>query len=328
MNPINSFLIRYRVRKVALTPRRITKRLSDVEIDRPLFLLGVQGGGLTILAKCFQRLQNTCFVHGNADSWDAADNEMHVCETSKKLPKEFSFHTNDFYPPNLSTNFYRYWTYATNDSLPHFRIENPGKISEESLNGFREYIKAIIRAHAKDLNACRFIDKSQLYTINIPLIRAALKGTSPYFAIFGRNPYGSVPRTAKNYFLNPDKHGFDMSYEDALRLCAEHWNNTFATALSDCDGSDDSLIMRIEDFFANPAVFCRKICDFAELDYSDDMVPAQGQKHTIYEQMARRWYPITQSSTEAALASLSETEISIVNAVCGETMKRMGYELR
>lgn len=328
MNPIEFFLTRYRVRKVALTPRRITTRLKDVKIDRPLFLLGVQGGGLTILAKCFQRLQNTCFVHGNADSWDAADNEMHVCETSKKLPKEFSFHTNNFFPENMPTNFYRYWTYATDQSLPHFRIENPEQVSEASLNGFRDYVKAIIRAHAKDLNACRFIDKSQLYTINIPLVRAALKGSSPHFAVFGRNPYGSVPRTAKNYFLSPNKHGFDISYDDALRLCAQHWNNSFATALADCAESNDNTIMRIEDFFEDPASFCRKICDFAQLPYNDSMVPSEGQKHTIYEQMARRWYPIKKSSTEAALASLSEREICIVNEVCGDTMEKLGYQIK
>lgn len=119
-----------------------------------------------------------------------------------------------------------------------------------------------------------------------------------------------------------------MSYEDALRLCAEHWNNTFATALTDCVQSDDSLIMRIEDFFLDPASFCRTICDFAQLDYTEDMVPAEGQKHTIYEQMARRWYPIKKSSTENALASLGEMEIRIINEVCGDTMMKLGYELR
>ncbi|WP_339859784.1 hypothetical protein [Thalassospira alkalitolerans] len=324
---INYFLKKYRLRKVTYTPRRLTTRLSEIKIDRPLFFLRVQGGGLTILAKCFQRLNNTCFANGNSDSWDAADNEMHVCVTSKKLPKEFSFHTNTFYPPELASNFYRYWTYATDQALPHFRIEDPESVGEKSLSGFRDYIKAIIRAHAKDINSCRFVDKSQLYTINTPLIRKALADSSPYFAIFGRSPYGSVPRTAKNYYLNPNKHGFDMSYEDALKLCAQHWNNTFSIALKDCNEKQDNLFLKIEDFFADPDSFCRKICDFAELDFSTEMAPKPDQKNTIYEQMARRWYPIKKSSTDSALRSLTELEISIVNEICGKTMQNLGYEL-
>ena len=327
LSPFDHLLTRYRVRKVALTPRRVTTRLEDIEIDRPLFLLGVQGGGLTILAKCFQRLENTCFVHGNADSWDAADNEMHVCETSQKLPREFSFHTNDFYPPNLPTNFYRYWTYATNEGLPHFRIDNPEQVSEASLNGFRNYVKAIIRAHAKNLNDCRFIDKSQLYTINIPLLRAALRGHSPRFVVIGRNPYGCIPRTARNYYLNPKKHGFDMPYEEALKLCSEHWNNSFAVATEDCHGFDDSLILNIEDFFANPKEFCSRICSFAELDFDRDMIPAPDQPNTRYQQMATRWYPLRKSHTERKLLETTQREREIINSVGGSTIEKLGYDL-
>lgn len=327
MNPIEFFLTRYRVRKVALTPRRITTRLNDIEIDRPLFLLGVQGGGLTILTKCFQRLQNTCFVHGNSDSWDAADNEMHVCETSKKLPKEFSFHTNDFYPPNLPTNFYRYWTYATNESLPHFRFAKPEQIPKDSLDGFRDYLKAIIRAHAKDLNNCRFIDKSQLYTINIPLIRTALLGCSPKFAVIARNPYGCIPRTARNYYLNPKKHGFDMSYEQALQLCAEHWNNSFTEATKDGENFDDSLVLRIEDFFADPKDFCAQICRFAELDFDADMIPAPNQPSTRYQQMATRWYPLRKSRTDQKLEETTQIEREVINRICRSTIEKLGYGL-
>ena len=83
MGPV---LRRYRVRKIELTPRQFTVPLERIAIDRPVFFLSVPGGGLTLLLKCFQRLANTCFAHGNRLAWDAADNEMSVCVRNADMP--------------------------------------------------------------------------------------------------------------------------------------------------------------------------------------------------------------------------------------------------
>ena len=313
---INQLRRSHRTRKTFLSARRLTQRLDQVPIDRPIFFLGVQGGGLTILHKCFQRLPNTCFAHGNHLSWDAADNEMHAYITDKRLPKELYFHTNEHQLASLATDFYRYWTFATNRAIEHYRhqqVENFDKVAKN----FRQVLKSIIRAHAIDPQNCRFLDKSQLYTINAALINEILKEESPHFVVVARNPYGSVPRTAKNYYLNPKKHNFHMGYEEALTLCAEHWNNSFRHALDDCEKIRLSQVMRIEDFFQSPENFCKKVCQSSSLKYSPDMLPAPDQEKTIYQQMARRWYPIKPSSTEKAKNSISDSEKNIIDRICG-----------
>lgn len=321
MGPV---LRRYRTRKIALTPRRLTVPLSAIRIDRPIFFLSVPGGGLTLLLKCFQRLPNTCFCHGNRLSWDAADNEMSVCVRDPDMPHELSFFHNPFFPADMPTNLFRYWTFATDDNVGHYRRE-PEDVSEEMAAGFRTVLKKIIRAHALDLDDCRLIDKSHLFCVNVSALQKILADADPFFVVVARSPYGGVPRTAKNYYLNPDKHGFEMDYLEAVKLCAQHWRNSFKFALEDGAKVPHFLVTRVEDFFADPESYLRRVCDFAELDFDPDMAPGPDQPATLYQQMGRRWYPLRRSVTDKAKAAVSKEEAAIIDGICGPVMARLGY---
>ena len=321
MGPV---LRRYRVRKIALTPRRLTVPLERVAIDRPIFFLSVPGGGLTLLLKCFQRLANTCFCHGNRGSWDAADNEMSVCVRDRDMPHELSFYHNPYFPPDMPTNLFRYWTFATDGNADHYRRE-PKDVSVETARKFRTALKKIIRAHALDLDDCRLIDKSHLFSVNVAALQHILADANPFFVVVARSPYGGVPRTAKNYYLNPDKHGFDMDYLEAVKLCAQHWRNSFRFALDDGENTPNFMVTRIEDFFADPAAYLRSVCDFTELDFDLDMAPGPDQPATIYQQMGRRWHPLRRSVTDKARADISDEESAIIDEICGPVMARLGY---
>lgn len=321
MGPV---LRRYRVRKIGLTPRRFTVPLEQVKIDRPIFFLSVPGGGLTLLLKCFQRLSNTCFCHGNRLSWDAADNEMSVCVRDSDMPPELSFYHNPFFPEDLPTNLFRYWTFGTDDNVGHYRFE-PEKVSAGMADRFRTVLKKIIRAHALDLDDCRLIDKSHLFTVNVGALQHILANSDPYFVIVSRSPYGGVPRTARNYYLNPDKHGFDMDYLDAVRLCAQHWRNSFQFALDDGAKVPNFMVTRVEDFFADPASYLQSVCEFTGLEFDPDIVPSPDQPATVYQQMGRRWYPLRRSVTDKAREAISDEEAAIIDDVCGPVMARLGY---
>ena len=46
------------------TPRRLTTSLDEIEIDRPIFVLGVQGGGLTLLTRMTRRNEDVLTIGG------------------------------------------------------------------------------------------------------------------------------------------------------------------------------------------------------------------------------------------------------------------------
>jgi len=315
---------RYRTRKIYLSPKILTHKLENIPINNPIFILGVQGGGLTILMKCLQRLDNTCFCHGNQLSWDAADNEMHVCIKDKTLPSELSFWQNQHYPETLPSNFYRYWTYATNEAIGTFRLDE-NSVTEKMTTDFQKMIKKIIRVHAREIETCRFIDKSQLYMVCVSAIAKLLEEAKPYFIVVGRNPLGSVPRTARNYYLNPKKHGYQMDYLKAVRLCAEHWSNSYELALKDGKKIENFKVMKIEDFFDNPKAFLKQFCEFANLEFCEDMLPNANQQPTIFQQMRSRWYPMRKSTTDGFRQSLNSEEKETILELCGEQMRALGY---
>ena len=52
-------------------------RFEDVSVDRPIFLLGVQGGGLTLVSRMLRRHPQVVSVSGNYRYWSGAD-EIHT----------------------------------------------------------------------------------------------------------------------------------------------------------------------------------------------------------------------------------------------------------
>jgi len=56
-----------------LNPRSWFGRFEEAEIDRPIFLLGVQGGGLTLLSRMLRRHPQVVSVSGNHRYWSGAD---------------------------------------------------------------------------------------------------------------------------------------------------------------------------------------------------------------------------------------------------------------
>lgn len=304
--------------------RRLYRPLDSIKIDRPVFFLGVQGGGLTLLVKAFQRHRKICFCKGNSNHWDAADNEMQV--NIFDMPEELSLRNNKVYHKKYKTNIFRYWTYALNDTLSLYRL-NSEKLSPDLSNSFKKVIRKIISAYAHNPDDCRFIDKSQLFTVNLLSVYRLLKETNPFFVLVVRNPFAMCKRVAEKYYENPNKNNFSFSKETSLRLCCQHWKNSYESALNDGKDVPNVKIVKFEDFLSCPSEFLKEICEFIELEFDTDIVPAPNQKSTIYSQMNSRWYPIRSNSNEKYVNSLTKNDIEIIKEECGELIKEFGYEL-
>lgn len=324
MNLLRKLIRQFRVKRYTYNLRRLYLRLDDIRIDRPIFVLGVQGGGLTIIMKALQRHSKTCFCLGNSDHWDAADNEMHAYLTDPLLPKRFSFVNNPVHHPKYRTNHWRYWTYALDDTIGMYRIA-PDSLKAEEARRFRKVIKKAIRAYAHDPNDCRFVDKSQLYTINIAAIQKVLDKARPFFAVITRNPYAMVKRVTERYYENPNRLDFSFSHEESLSFCCQHWRNTYSWALKDGRCVENFALFSFEDFLSDPASLLKSLCVFADLNFNPNIVPAPDQDRTPYAMMPSRWYPIRQNVNQKYLDRLTRREISVIERECGDLALQLGY---
>jgi hypothetical protein len=68
-------------------------------------------------------------------------------------------------------------------------------------------IQKISLAYADDPDDCRFVDISQLYTVQIPYVAMMLEGCDPRFILASRNPYATCARAvAKEYVADRGGH--------------------------------------------------------------------------------------------------------------------------
>ena len=147
-----------------IDPRTYLGNYEDIPIDRPIFLLGVQCGGLTLVSRMLRRHPSVVSVTGNYRYWSGAD-KMHTV-LGPILPAELT--GLGYKVPNPQHPLFdspRSWTYACDELLPFYR-KTSLDANIELKKKFKRIIRMMIAKHAIDKNKA-LIDKNQVYIIKI-----------------------------------------------------------------------------------------------------------------------------------------------------------------
>ena len=104
-----------------LYPHRFFGDYEGIEMSHPIYLVGNQGDGLTLIARMLRRHQAIVSVTGNHRYWAGADEMQNVMrgrlprslrQGGRFICKDFSHET--FTPP-------RSWSYGADDLVEHYR---------------------------------------------------------------------------------------------------------------------------------------------------------------------------------------------------------------
>ena len=300
-----------------LDPRLVFKKFEDYEIDKPIFLLGNQGGGLTLLSRMLRRHDQVINCSGNKEYWTGAD-ELHavfgpilpfnLTGIKYKLPKHPVF------------NSHRSWSYAIDDSIDIYR-KTEKDFNDAEKRKLEHLIKYFMYRFG-DKNS-RFIDKSQVYTVRMSYIHALLKEYDPKFVLLTRNPYAEVFRSAKG----KRPYSEISSREEKLRYGAQHWKNSVNAALEDKKNNPkiNLLIVKFEDLLSRPEENLRKICDHVDLEYNDDMLPKPEHTIPFGSRIRERWYPLIPEINKKYIGKISNHDIDIIENICGDVAEPLGY---
>jgi hypothetical protein len=318
---LNLILHRLRWKAWRIHPRRFLMSMDAVPIDRPIFLLGVQGGGLTLISRMLRRHTSVLSVTGNNKNWAGPD-EMHVVMDSY-LPDELSG-INNRRPPN--PNFPKPdWLYAIDELLPQYR-KTSADASPELEKRFKGAIRLAITTHSRDPQHSRFLDKSQSYTVRLSLINHLLRGHQPYFILITRNPYAMCYRAAN---ITTPLSDLNISLEERLQLAAQHWSNSYQCAIEDSHRIDHLLEVRFEDILQDVEKWLREICAFVELDFKLSMLPAPDHRmplgSTGSSKGDKKWYPIRPEVNYPYLERLDPWMVEIVDNRVKELARRWEY---
>jgi hypothetical protein len=114
-----------------------------------------------------------------------------------------------------------------------------------------------------------------------------------------------------------------LAPEQELRLAAEHWRNSYSTALHDAQTIPNVAVVRFEDFVAEPEATIRRLCAFLDLELEPGMIPRAGDRlpfATLPDD--RKWYPLV---SDRWLAQVSHWEAAIIASECEPLASELGY---
>lgn len=328
--------------KVYWTLRRLYVPLSRILIDRPIFILGTQGGGNTLVYRVLARHPSMVGIAGNHRYWTRL-NEMHNSKPWYQfnklkgldkafLPEELAITRKEEHP---IFGYHKYWIYATDSLYDEYRLTE-NDYDAESANLLRGRIKIALRAYAKDIRSARFVDKSPTYSLKIPFLRKCL--CNPLFILLLRNPYAMCWLAAtrvyeKEYESRVDiigrYHGpwnVKMSLDERLKFAGQHWVNTFQTALSELQNADDGYILRFEDLLVNPKRKLMEILEFVELEYFPYLLPRPQHQQFFWNNPGYRWYPLWPDVNNKCFKEITPEAVEIIHNYAGVLADRFGYE--
>ena len=304
-------------------------RYPMVKINSPIFLLGTQGGGLTLIRRILSRCGNTVSVGANWRDFSGHDEMQNHSKNSyfsKKggdypylqylnLSEEFRlFHCKFF---EKSPFFDGSWMYATDKYVDYFK-KDENDYSEKLKVNFTSSIKKIIARQAVNIDNVRFIDKSQSYSLKIPLINKMLEGTSPKFVGISRNPYIMILKQSEKPSLSSQK---DLTKEERIILAAQHYRNTFQLILDAASKYPNVALFKFKDFLENPERLIEEISIFCDLDFSKEILPKAS------DNFKGKWYPIEPLRNSNVLKDADKRHLFLINKELGELIPALGYSI-
>lgn len=300
-----------------VSPRRLGGRVDRVPLDRPIFLLGTQGSGGTLIGRCLRHSPAVVTVSGGSEHWTGTDELGIVRSRMAELPPSLwgSSHRLDIASETLGTHHSS--AFACDELLPLYRAT-----ADSARPGDAAAFMRLLREHLAVYRGTRFLDKTHAYTVKMPLIATLLRESRPLFVLVVRNPYGACTSAVER---KPPSFRPDVPSNRRLELVAEHWANAHRIALDDAAAAGGLAVVRFEDFLSNPEAVVRALCSFADLDYSPTMVPRPGQTMPWATLPSdRKWYPLR---PDDRLERTTPDQATIVDEQCGLLATRFGYSV-
>lgn len=325
---------------------------ADISLDRPVFFVGVQGGGMTLIVRMLARNKKVMTSTGDHRHWFERDELAHQYE--RGLPRSLQAYFYFYEPyvrecPEILNGWrhclpddqlqrlpermchlrrtygsYAWWNYASDELLPYFR-KTAKDFDPDEAQQFKDFLRTAI-FFGRPLfskRSYRFVDKSQIFSVKVGLLNKIFEKETPIFIAMTRNPYAVCWRAATQGYLS----NLEVGLEDRLKICTQHWRNTFTCITEDFEAiaPERRLLIRIEDFVQDPAEFLGLICEKTGLAFSSDMLPQPQHRMPWYAYDRDKWYPIKADINSAHLNALDERHARIIQEGCGALAQTFGY---
>jgi hypothetical protein len=305
---------------------RFLQSYEKVQIDRPIFLIGNQGGGLTLVARMLRRHRLVISITGSHKYWTGADEMQKVmmCRLPVSLRLGGRYICRDF--PHEKYTPPRSWSYASDDLISRYR-ETAASYDRKAAERLRFIIREALYRHGKGEPGKRFLDKSQVFGVKMSYVDALLKDVNPHFVLVVRNPYAACYRAALGKAGDMKRYAKYMSLDERVDVCAQHWANVMRCVLEDREKVSHLKSVRFEDILQRPREMLIELCAFLGLSFVEEMVPSEHDVVPFGSRYPERWYPLRPDINEAYLAKVSTEHVRVIAERCGHLATHFGYSM-
>jgi hypothetical protein len=304
-------------------PTRFLRDHDEVEIDRPIFLLGNQGDGLTLVSRILRRHPDVVSITGNSRYWSGAD-EMQSAwrwRLPKSLEQPRAAKRGASFPEGLAPP--HSWCYASDPLIGHYR-RTASDADDADRATLCRLIRETLHRHGRPAGSGRFIDKSQVFTVKLGYLETLLSEHRPHFVLVTRNPYATCFRAATGSAGDMRRYRH-LSLERKLELCCQHWLNAIRACLTDAEDVGHFTTLRFEDLLENTEEEVLRLCHFLQLPYTSDLLPSAEQRLPLGSQFRDRWYPLRPDVNAGYLESSSRAHLEMIEGHCASLADSLGY---
>jgi len=148
----------------------------------------------------------------------------------------------------------------------------------------------------------------------------------PKFPFITWNSHAMCPRAALGKTNDMKRYANFLSWEERLELCIQHWRNSIQSVQYDMSRLGIRVwIVQLEKILNSPRDMIRELCNFAELDFSIDMLPQQNQRAPFGSHYSDRWFPLRRDVNAVYRGQISEKDLETVENQCGQLVDELGY---
>lgn len=321
---LNTLYYHWRRSNWLLDPRRLVRTYAEVPIHKPIFFLGNQGGGLTLIGRMLRRHRQVVSIVGDHRHWSGPDEMQRVMEL--RLPKSLKLARLPYQveAEHERLTAPRSWSYATDALLPQYR-KTEADYDEAEAERFRFLIREALHRHGGGNPRKRFFDKSQVFTVKLGLLHRILADTDPHFVLITRDPYAACYRAATGKAIDMARYAAFMDLDERIALCAEHWANAMAAVLADSERVEHFTVMPFEGFLSDPKASMQALCRFLDLDFDEDLLPQPHHQIPLGTRFGDRWYPLKPAINTSYLEKTTPHQRALIAERCGPLAERLGY---
>jgi len=294
--------------------------INEININSPIFILGTQGGGLTLTARMLWRNQSCVSVLGNSRWWNGSPEMQNAL--GPILPERMRLRGSKGEERMFEEGLEEPWIYATDKYVPYFRVDSDN-INVREKRRVRQVVRSILMANSKHPNSKRFVCKSQSYTLKVSYINEIFERNAPHFLLVNRNPYVLCYRAAKKVYRSVYKR---MSTMEKIRIACQHWRNSVMYCLDDAQKIDNFLSIKFENIIRKTEKVIKKVCSHTGLRYTDRMVPSGEDVWPFGGLNDNKWYPLRNKVNEKYLKEMKPEHVRVIKKECGELAQKVGYE--